>query len=142
MRTTRKDKVVWRKLPGNKYLKVRLRPLLRVGPGCVWLASMAVGKSKRQINDWMNLRRSGKSLGTTLIGKQGISYQLFAMRQIMRWYEEIPQGDSISLRCESAYPEKQYRAWSRWFKQREDPRWECVPEHLAFFLYKPHVSDT
>ena len=90
----------------------------------------------------MNLRRSGKSLGTTLIGDAGISYQLFAMRQVMRWYEEIPQGDSISLRCESAYPEKQYRAWSRWFKQREDPRWEAVPEHLAFFLYKPHVSDT
>ncbi len=88
----------------------------------------------------MNLRRSGKSLGTTLIGDAGISYQLFAMRQVMRWYEEIPQGDSISLRCERAYPEKQYRAWSRWFKQREDPRWEAVAEHLAFFLYKPHAD--
>jgi hypothetical protein len=90
----------------------------------------------------METRRSkrGLKLSKTLIGKQGISYQLFAMRQVMSWYEEIPQGDSITLRCESAHPEKQYRAWSRWFKQREDPRWEAVAEHLAFFLYKPHAD--
>jgi hypothetical protein len=103
---------------------------------------MAVGRSKRQINQWMETRRSkrGLRLSKTLIGKQGISLQLVAMKLVRKWYDELPHGDSISLRCESADPERQYRIWSRWFRQREDPNWQAVPEHLAFFLYKPHAD--
>lgn len=144
MRVTRKDKVKWLKSQDGKlHIKIRLRPLLRVGAGCVWLASLGAHKSRRMINDWMN-ERSGKSSGKvlgTLRGKEGIRLQLEAMRMIRQWYQEIPEGDSISFRCQSKYPDKQFRAWKKWFENREDPRWQIIEQYNGFFLYKPITVD-
>ena len=63
------------------------------------------------------------------------------MRSVRAWYDEIPEGDSIAIRCESAEPEKQFRTWAKWFSKREDKRWQIVPEHLSFFMYKPIKMD-
>ena len=71
-----------------------------------------------------------------LTGKMGICLQIIAMRQVRQWVKELPVGHSITMRCESALPEKQFRAWRKWFENREDPNWEISEEHKSFFFYK------
>ena len=70
MRIKRRKKVKWIQLNNHWHLKVRLIPLMRVGPGCIWLASMAVSKSKRQINYFMSLRKNTCSIRPIVTGKQ------------------------------------------------------------------------
>ena len=62
---------------------------------------------------------------------------LEAMRATRQWYEEIPPGDALCLRCESADPDKQFRVWKRWFARHEDKRWRPEEEFKSFFRYKP-----
>jgi len=52
---------------------------------------------------------------------------------------ELPEGDSICMRCESAVPDKQFRVWKKWFTKHEDVRWEISEEHKSFFFYKSRV---
>ena len=77
-----------------------------------------------------------RRLDMSLTGKFGLGPQLTAMRQVRQWVEEIPAGDSICLRCESAVPDKQFRVWKKWFEKREDVNWEISEEHQSFFFYK------
>ena len=53
----RKKKTKTVVLPDGQLLKMRLLPWIRTEKGCVWLASLAIGRSKRQINDWMDRRK-------------------------------------------------------------------------------------
>jgi len=66
---------------------------------------------------------------------------LEAMRATRQWYEEIPPGDALCLRCESADPEKQFRVWCKWFARNEDKRWRPEEEFKSFFLRKPIELD-
>ncbi len=117
---------------------MRLVPWIRTPNGCVWLASLAVGKSMRQINDWMNLRKkkSSRRLASSLTGKFGVKPQAIAILQVRKWVEELPEGDMLTLRCESAEPEKQFRVWKKWFSKYEDSRWEIKEEFKSFWFYK------
>jgi len=137
----RRKKVFTKHLPGNYLVVMRLLPWMRTSYGCVWLASLAVGKSRRQINDWLK-RKTRKQrvrrLDTSLTGKFGPKTQAIAIRQVRQWLNEIPCGDSISLRCESTVSDKQFRVWEKWFKKHEDVNWEISKEHKAFFFYKKH----
>lgn len=54
---------------------------------------------------------------------------------------ELPEGDSICMRCESAVPDKQFRVWKKWFTKHEDVRWEISEEHKSFFFYKSRVQN-
>jgi len=125
-------------LPNGMILKMRLIPWIRTPIGYVWLASLAVGKSKRQINDWMNQRKkkSVSRLSSNLTGKFGPRTQAIAIRQVRQWVDELPAGDMIALRCESALPDKQFRVWKKWFTKHEDLRWEVKEEFKAFWFYK------
>jgi hypothetical protein len=125
-------------LPNGMILKMRLIPWIRTPIGYVWLASLAVGKSKRQINDWMEQRKkkSVSRLSSNLTGKFGPRTQAIAIRQVRQWVDELPAGDMIALRCESALPDKQFRVWKKWFTKHEDIRWEVKEEFKAFWFYK------
>ena len=116
---------------------MRLSPWIYTENGCVWLASLAASKSKRQINDWMERRKNTRvrHLDISLTGKIGIRLQIIAMRQVRQWAKELPVGDSMTMCCESAKPEKQFRAWKKWFENREDPNWKISEEHKSFFFY-------
>jgi len=117
---------------------MRLIPWIRTTKGCVWLASLAVSKSKRQINDWMDRRKNTRvrRLDTSLTGKIGNGVQAIAIRQVRKWVNELPEGHSMTLRCESALPEKQFRVWQKWFKKHEDIEWEINKDFKSFFFYK------
>jgi hypothetical protein len=125
-------------LAQNTRLKLRLIPWIKTTNGCVWLASMAVSLSNRQINDWMNRRKNKRvrQLDSSLTGKFGPKAQAFAIRQVRKWILELPPGDSICLKCESAVPDKQFQIWKNWFLRHEDSKWEISDEHQSFFFYK------
>ena len=134
----RKKKTKTVVLPDGQLLKMRLLPWIRTEKGCVWLASLAIGRSKRQINDWMDRRkkRSVAKLDKSLNGTLALKPQIIAMRQVRQWVDELPKGESIALRCESTVPDKQFRVWKKWFTKRENIRWEISEEHKSFFFYK------
>lgn len=141
-RRVKKRKKVFTQYLSNGYkLKMRLLPLLHTSNGCVWVVSLAVSKSKRQINDWMNRRHNKRTrlLGAFLTGKEGNKIQAIAVRQLRKWMNEHPLGHSISFRCESAKQQKQFDVWSRWFQKDNLHSWEINKELKSFFFYKSSV---
>ena len=137
LRTTRANKVMITRI-GDHILKARLMPWIYTDDGVVWLASMALGKSMRQINDWMNRKenRRRRLMDSSLIGRDAMKPQLMVMYQIRKWMKEITVGDSINLRCESALSEKQFRVWKKWFEKHEDPNWIANPKWKTLFFYR------
>ena len=123
---------------GDHILKARLMPWMYTDDGVVWLASMALGKSMRQINDWMSRKenRRRRLMDSSLIGRDAMKPQLMVMYQIRKWMKEIPVGDSINLRCESALSDKQFRVWKKWFEKHEDPNWIANPKWKTLFFYR------
>ena len=72
-------------LPGNYLMKLRLISWIKTSTGTIWLASLAAGKSKRQINDWLNKRARTKrvqKLDSNLTGKLTIKLMLQVMAQV------------------------------------------------------------
>ena len=118
--------------------KIRLVPWMRCSSGVIWLASLAVGKSTRQINDWMNKRKrkSCIKLTSSLTGKYGNKIQAWAIRFVRHWLTQLPPGDAIVLRCESALPQKQFEVWKKWFQRHEDIRWRINDEFKSFYIYR------
>ena len=56
--------------------------------------------------------------------------------KVREWIKEIPQGDSITLRCECALSNKQFKVWKRWFQRHENKQWTISDEHKSFFFYR------
>jgi len=138
----RNKKVFTKRLSGNYLVVMRLLPWMRTQYGCVWLASLAVGKSRRQINDWLKRKtkkQSVRRLDSCLTGRHSNRIQAIGIQQVRQWMQELPPGDSITLRCESAKPNKQFRVWKKWFQRWEDARWDINQEFKSFFYYKPKL---
>ncbi len=81
-------------------------------------------------------KKSVSRLNSSLTGRFGPKTQAIAIRQVRQWMKELPEGDSMCLRCESALPDKQFEVWKKWFLKHEDNRWEISDEHKSFFFYK------
>jgi hypothetical protein len=119
----------------------RLIPWMFTGKSCVWIASLGAGKSRRQINDWLSQRvkkRSVKMFASRLTGLGGYFAQATAFRNVCKWVDKIPAGDMIVFMCESANPEKQMNAWSKWIS-KHDKGLTCAMnmELKSFYIYKP-----
>lgn len=91
----------------------------------------------------MNERKNGRArqLAGSLTGKFGPRTQALAIRQVRQWMKEIPVGDSLTVRCESGVPEKQFAVWKQWFQKHEDPNWEISDEYKSFFWYKSQAIE-
>jgi len=137
LRTTRAKKIQTTRI-GKHILKMRLFPWMRTKNGYIWLASMAISKSNRQINDWTTLKKNKRvqRLKLSLTGRFGPKSQAIAIRQVRDWMKEIPVGDSITLRCESCVPEKQFKIWKKWFLKNESNKWKINDEYKSFFFYR------
>ena len=108
----------------------------------MWLASLAAGKSRRQINDWLKRKtkkRRVRRLDLSLTGKHANLVQGIGIYKLRDWVRELPPGDSIALRCESAKPDKQFRVWKKWFQRKEIVGWDINEEFKSFFYYKPRL---
>ena len=125
--------------PENTYIKLRLIKWGRLQEQTFWLLSLAISKSKRQLNDWLNKRKNkrAKKLSAQLIGNSGLLPQLMAVRHLRVWTEELHPGECIFFLCESKEKFKQFKVYSRWFKQRENNGWHTDPAKLLFYYVKP-----
>jgi hypothetical protein len=130
-------------LPGNYFMKLRLVSWMRTPTGTIWLASLAVGKSKRQLNDWMSRRtktKRVKCLDSNLTGRLTVKLMLQVMEQVHIWCDELNNGDMFVFNCESAEPQKQFRVWGKWLSRKERGyTWIPNNELLSFYFYK-HVN--
>lgn len=86
-------------------------------------------------------KKSVSRLNSSLTGRFGPKTQAIAIRQVRQWMKELPEGDSMCLRCESALPDKQFEVWKKWFLKHEDNRWEISDEYKSFFFYKPRFVE-
>lgn len=122
----------------NHVCKVFLEPIQEVLPGFwSWNVGFAVGRSKRQINDWYRNKknRRARSLQNKLIGKAGLKTIATAFDHllVLRW--NIRPGDVMLLDCTSGRPEQQFRAWQRWRKNHQDAF--INEETKEFWWYRP-----
>jgi len=135
---SKKKKIKTLILPDGYLCRIRLVPWIPVEDRYVWLVSLAVSKSNRQINDWMNKRKNRRTrlLSQKMTGKVGPLVQSFAVNQLRKWVDEHPEGDSITFKCESVEAEKQFRIWKLYFARKCNPKWTVIEEDLAFYFYK------
>ena len=141
-RIQRQKKVFTKKLTGGYLVVLRLTPWIHLKDRCVWLASLAVGKSRRQINDWLKRKtkkRRVRRLNSYLTGRHANLAQGIGIYKLRDWVQELMPGDSITLRCESAKADKQFRVWKKWFHRKETTGWNINEEFKSFFYYKPKV---
>lgn len=120
----------------------RLIPWIRIGKSYAWMASLAVGKSRRQINDWLmrrTRRKRVKRLDNKLTGLGGNAGQAIALRHLYAWLAVIPPGDMVMFYCESAEAERQMVIWKKWIN-RHHPNllYSIDKETKSFYIYKPH----
>lgn len=127
---------------GDQLCKVFLEPQYEYRPGFWhWNVGFAVGRSRRQINDWYWKRNNkrARSLQNQLVGNSGMKAiaRGFDHLLLLRW--NLAPGDVLSLDCTSGEPEKQFRAWQRWQKHHSD----CVIDYdeKKFFWYRPPYPD-
>ena len=122
--------------------KVFLEPMNEYRPGFwLWNVGFAIGKSKRQINDWYRRRKNkrARSLDNQIVGTSGMKAIARGFREVLKLRWTVAPGDVIVLDCTSGDPERQFHAWSRWRKHH--PEWVVNYSTLEFFWYRPPYPD-
>jgi len=125
---------------GSQICKVFLDPQEEFQPGfCAWNVGFAVGKSKRQINDWYNNRKNKRqrSLKQQIVGQSGIKTISRGFKEVLklRWF--IEPGDALFIDCTSGNPERQFKISQHWLGSKSHPEWIIDYENKKFFWYRP-----
>jgi hypothetical protein len=118
--------------------KVFLEPWYEHTPGYwLWNVGFAVGRSRRQLNDWYNnrLNKRRRSMANRMMGTSGMKTIVRGVKEVLRIRWKIEPGDGIVLDCTSGNPEQQFRAWLRWHKYH--PEWAVDVEKKMFYWYRP-----
>ena len=107
----------------------------------LWKVGFAVGKSKRQLNDWYWKRKNkpARSIRNQMVGRSGLKAIRRGFEEVLRMRWLIPPGDAIVLDCTSGDPDRQFRAWSRW--HRYHPEWIIDFNSKEFYWYRPPYYD-
>jgi len=107
----------------------------------IWNVGFAVGKSKRQLNDWFWKRKNKRwrSLNRQLTGQHGMKTIIEGFNHVLQLRWNIPSGDAIVLDCTSKEPERQFKVWSRW--HRYHPEWIIDSDRMEFYWYRPPYAD-
>ena len=122
--------------------KVFLEPQFEYRPGFwMWNVGFAVGKSRRQLNDWyyrkQNKRR--RSLDARLTGKSGMKAFSSGVRTMLRMRWALQPGDVIVIDCTSNSPEKQFRSYWYWLRRHRE--WVIDFEEKKIFWHRPPYPD-
>jgi hypothetical protein len=107
----------------------------------VWNVGFAVGKSRRQLNDWYNKRKNKRwrSIHEQITGTAGLKTIARGFKEVLRLRWQIEPGDVLLLDCTSKNPEQQFRAWQFFQRKRED--WLLNEELLEFYWRRPPYPD-
>lgn len=127
---------------GDHLCKIFLEPMAEYRPGFYsWNVGFAVGKSRRQLNDWYWKKKNkrARSIDKKLLGKAGLSTFTTGYKELKKIRWSIEPGDCLVLDCTSKDPEKQFRVWCRWLKN--NPEWSIDPERKEFLWYRPPYPD-
>jgi hypothetical protein len=127
---------------GDHLCKIFLEPMGEYRPGFYsWNVGFAVGKSRRQLNDWYRNRKNkrARSLKNRLSGKVGLSAISKGNDTVLKLRWNIEPGDCIVLDCTSKEPDKQFRAWKRWCRNK--PEWVVDEDNKQFIWYRPPYPD-
>lgn len=122
--------------------KIFLEPIYEYRPGFwYWNVGFAVGKSRRQLNDWYWNRKNKRwrSLHKKMMGKAGISALYLATEKLLKLRWNIAPGDCLSFQSTSKYPDKQVAAIKRW--QRHFPDCFIGEENKEFVWHRPPYPD-
>lgn len=122
--------------------KVFFQPLAEYEPGFwLWNVGFAIGKSRRQLNDWYWKRKNKRrrKIENHFHGRSGMKAILRGREEVFRLRWMIPPGDAIVLDCTSGDPERQFRAWCRLCKHH--PEWVIDPIKKEFYWYRPPYSN-
>jgi hypothetical protein len=107
----------------------------------MWNVGFAVGKSRRQLNDWyyrkQNKRR--RSLDARLTGKSGMKAFSSGVRTMLRMRWALQPGDVIVIDCTSNSPEKQFRSYWYWLRRHRE--WVIDFEEKKIFWHRPPYPD-
>ena len=122
--------------------KIFLEPLQPYKAGhWIWNVGFAVGKSRRQLNDWYKRRKNKRrrSLHNRMVGTSGIKALArgFDRLLLLRW--NLPPGDVLTIDCTSGSPDHQFLVFHRWQKHHPD----CIIDYSQqkFFWYRPPYPD-
>jgi len=122
--------------------KVFLEPMHEYRPGFyAWNVGFAVGKSTRQLNDWYWRRKNRRvrSLRHQMTGRNGIKAIRRGFEEVLRLRWCIEPGDVMVIDCTSGDPDRQFRAFSRWY--RHHPEWIIDYERREFYWHRPPYAD-
>jgi hypothetical protein len=128
----------------NQLCKVFLEPQVEYRPGhWLWNVGFAVGRSKRQLNDWYWKRKNKRrrSLDQKIVGTSGIKTISKGFKEVLKLRWNIEPGDVICLDCTSGNPEKQFKTWMRWAPSKKHPEWLVDFQEKKFFWYRPPYPD-
>jgi len=105
---------------------------------CVWLVCLAVSKSRRQINDWLNCRKNkrSRSLSKNMTGHSGPQPLYWAFYKLKTIEEHIPDWDSLWFWFDAIEKNKQRRVYIKGFSKYGNPNWQYLPEKDAFYFFK------
>ena len=121
--------------------KVFLEPFYEYTPGFyLWNAGFAIGKSRRQLNDWYWRRKNKRrrSLEGKITGRAGFKAIRKGADHFLRLRWALHPGDALVIDSTSGQPDKQFRVWCRWCQ----PEWGKDFEQKKFYWYRPpYVND-
>jgi hypothetical protein len=122
--------------------KVFFDPWYEYRPGFwIWNVGFAVGKSRRQLNDWYQKKQNKRcrSVNKQLTGRHGLKAisEGFKHVLLLRW--TMPSGDGYVIDSTSKYPDKQFRAFTRWANYHPDIIVD--QETKTFYWYRPPYWD-
>lgn len=137
--------------PYKKYLRTKnkewavfiVKPWVKVGPTVVWLICIAVSKSKRQLNDWLNQRKNRRvySLSRNMTGKSGAQPLYWAFRQMFIAEDLIPVMDGIWFWFDAVEKDKQRRVYMKAFSKYANPHWQYLKQPDAFYFFKSPILE-
>ena len=118
--------------------KVFLEPVEKyISNFYIWSIGLAIGKSKRQLNDWYKRRKNkrARSLEGKISGKRGIKILRRGFQEILKMRWLIEPGDALSGVCRSVKTDKEFKAFYRWVKKH--PEMIINYPNREFIWYRP-----
>jgi hypothetical protein len=122
--------------------KIFLEPMHEYRPGYwLWNVGFAIGKSRRQLNDWYWKRKNkrARTINNHINGRSGMKAIRRGFEEVLRLRWNIAPGDVLVLDCTSGDPDRQFHAWSRW--HRYHPEWTINYDKQEFFWHRPPYPD-
>lgn len=141
MKFKRKHYKAYLRTKNGEWAVFSVRPWIKVDSTFVWLICIAVSKSKRQLNDWLNQRKNKRvySLSRNMTGKSGPQPLFWAFKQMLIIEQRLPVMDGLWFWFDAVEKDKQRRVYMKWFDRYASPNWKYLKETDSFYFFKSPI---